>query len=419
MLAGWYLFVTPLRPRSGSQPIADGPTFYQVLSSVNGSVRNVSGGPWSLVSVIGVASPAPFSANVAGYLRLNLSVNACEQQFNGLTLWNGSVPTFSGSFDSGTAPFWQLAYYSPATQQVLVTTDVAGVSRVYPAMSISANCTYAWTTLRQNPGSWVNQIYANGTLPVDSPIAARVAWDNLDRRWIQANAPLAEVYALGPGMITGTGDVYGGNWEIYFMGCGVAGYTGIRPIYVAGVSRGGGSEYNLNGTRNCVTLYSEGGVIDRGINQFFFSSPVLSGGGTSSWISVPYQIGVTATNGSFYGYYDGWGVADWMTRLNLTTASGQQLPLAPSGCPNWVPTLSDCVANSSGWFVVLLSAGGEWLASYGATTQGGAGWTVPVTAMVSHQSLVIVVPSSWSPGGDRLTVNSTASEVAITGSVAL
>lgn len=415
---GTYLLLA--HPSEGSPTVVnDGPTFYQVLSSANESVTNTTGGPWSLVSVIGIASPIPFSPNVAGYLRLNVTVNSCQQQFQGLTLWNGSLPTFAGTFNSGTAPFWQLGYYSQVTQQVLIATDTSGVSRVYAPMSITNNCTYAWTTFRYDPGSWVNQIYANGSLPVDSSTAAGVAWANLDRGWIGQNSPLAEVYALGPGMMTGTGDVTGGSWEVYFMGCGLEGNAGIRPIYAAGVSREGAWEGALNGTRNCVTLNSSGPVIDRGLNKFSFYSPTTVSGAGTTWIETPYQVEVTELNGSFYGYYDGWGVANWMTKFNVTNSSGKPLPLGSPRCDSWVPAVSDCVADPSGWYAVVLSAGGQWVNSFGLQLNGTVGWAAPVTAFVSHQQLVIVAPASWTVAEETLTVASTVSVAAITGSLTL
>ncbi|MGD0588359.1 MAG: hypothetical protein ABSA63_06150 [Thermoplasmata archaeon] len=400
-----------------SPPKSEGPTFYQVLASLNGSVRNVSGGPWSLVSVIGIASPIPFSPNVANYFLTNISVNSCQQQFNGLTMWNGSLPVFDGTSDSGTAPFWQLGYYSEASQTMLIATSVSGEAHVYAPMPLASNCTNSWTTFRYNPNFWVNQVYANGTLPVDSSVAARVAWANLDRGWIGQNAPLAEVYALGPGMITGTGDVYGGNWEVYFMGCGVAGFTGIRPDYAAGVSREGEWGGALNLTRNCVTLNSTGPVIDRGINKFFFSPPSPVIGAVTAWIDVPYQVGVTALNGSFYGYYDGWGVANWMTRWHVSNLSGMTLPLGSPGCDSWVPAVSDCIANASGWYAVILSASGEWVNSYGIQSNGTVGWAEPVTAFVSHQQFVLIVPSPWNLAGDTLAVASTVNVCDVTGSI--
>lgn len=417
-MGGWY-FITHQLPGPGPRAESDGPTFYQVLSSLNGTVRNTTGGPWSLVSVIGVASPFPFSPNVAGYLRLNVTVNSCQEAIDGLTLWNGSLPHFTGVYSSGSAPFWQLAYYSNSSQAVLIATSVSGTPHVYAPVSISNNCTYAWTTFRSDPSSWTNQILANSTLPVDSSVAAAVAWSNSDRGWIQQNTPLAEVFALGPGLFTATGDVYGGNWEVYFMGCGVAGYTGVRLDYAAGVSRTGDWGGALNLTRNCVTLNSTGPVIDQGINKFFFSPPGATTVAATSWIDIPYQVGVTALNGSFYGYYDGWGVANWMTKWSLTNSSGSPLQLGSPGCNTWVPVVSDCVTDTSGWYAVVLSATGEWINSYGVQPNGAVGWAEPVTAFASHQQLELVVPSSWNVPGDTLTVASTVSVCAVVGSVTL
>ena len=78
--------VTPVRPR------ADGPTLYEALSEDNTSVRNVSGGPWALFSVWGIAAQSPFSANVISYPAQNHTVNSCGQQFNGLRCGTGRCP---------------------------------------------------------------------------------------------------------------------------------------------------------------------------------------------------------------------------------------------------------------------------------------------------------------------------------------
>jgi hypothetical protein len=80
-----------------------------------------------------------------------------------------------------------------------------------------------------------------------------------------------------------------------------------------------------------------------------------------------------------------------------------------------VGEVADCVANNSGWFAVILSAGGEWLDSYGSLPGGGAGWSEPNTALVSHQQLVIVVPSGWNLSGDRFSPISTITTSTVTG----
>jgi hypothetical protein len=102
---GSYFVLAHLR-NTGPSGVADGPTLYQAMAAMNQTLRNATGGPWGLFSVYGVAAQAPYSANVVGYPSNNLTVNACQAQFNGLTLWNGTMPVFSGTLNSGTAPFW-------------------------------------------------------------------------------------------------------------------------------------------------------------------------------------------------------------------------------------------------------------------------------------------------------------------------
>ncbi len=107
-----------------------------------------------------------------------------------------------------------------------------------------------------------------------------------------------------------------------------------------------------------------------------------------------------------------------MTGINVTTSSGQYLPLGTPTCRSRVASLADCPANATGWYAVLLSSSGEWLNSYGASPNG-TGWALPVDALVSHQQLVVVVPSSWSTSGDVLSVTSTLSTSRVVGSVGL
>jgi len=414
---GWYFFV-----RSNSTPGTtiqdDGPNFYQVLAKLNGSVENESGGPWSLFSAVGIASQGEFSPNVKGYYNLNLSVNSCQFEMNGSTLWNGTMPVFAGTFNSGTAPFWQLAYFSNTTKEVLVATSSSGISRVFAPIPISRNCTLSWTDFRLNPNLWASQIEANSSLPVNSPAAAQTVWSKVDTNWIGRNAPLVEVLTLGPAMFEATQDIYRGNWGVDFIGCGIAGVTGQRPLISAGTDRNGQWAGELNGTTNCAATTTQPELVQPLAYNLLFSNSTITNGTTTAQATARFQVAFSYPNGTLTGDFDGWGLADWMTSLNLTGGAHQLLSLGASGCPNWVPSDSDCAANSSGWYAVLLSAGGEWLASYGAT-QHGAGWTVAVTAIVSHQQLVIVLPSSWSTSGDSLEIGSTTAYSVIQGSFLL
>lgn len=69
--------------------------------------------------------------------------------------------------------------------------------------------------------------------------------------------------------------------------------------------------------------------------------------------------------------------------------------------------------------MVVLSQSGEWINSYGLQPNGTPSWAEPVTALVSHQQLVIVVPSSWNLAGDKLAVDSTVTNSTVIGSLPL
>ena len=120
--------------------VNDGPTFHDALGAVNLSVNTVSGGPWVLSQVYGVASPVPSSPTSWGWGEYDNTLASCQAAFNGLTIWNGTIPLFDGSFNSGTAPFWQFVFFSNTTLQILVATDVLGVVHAYPPILMSSPC---------------------------------------------------------------------------------------------------------------------------------------------------------------------------------------------------------------------------------------------------------------------------------------
>lgn len=410
--AWWYLS----HPQgSGSErTIADGPTLYQAIAGVNQSLRNVSGGPWGLFSIYGVAAQAPYSANVIGYPLGNLTVNACQAQFNGLTLWNGTMPVFNGTLNSGTAPFWQFGYYSNVSQQILLATDVLYTVHVYPAMPFNGSC-HPWYDLGSNPEQWVQQL---APFLTNSPNVAQPALTEIGKlNWFYRSGPWSEIYTTGPGVFDGYGDL-GGFAGLILGRCGLLGVSDIQPVLQWSENLNGTNGGYANETTNCAVLnypYFAG----YGSYDFTPGSARMTTIGGTLLISVSYQAEIIFHNQTTASDFDAWGLANWMTSWNLTTSSGQKLPLGTSTCGSWVASVSDCISNSSGWFAVVLSAGGGWINSYGALPGGGAGWSEPVTALVSHQQLVIVLPSSWSVSGDRVTVTSTVSTSTVIGSTSL
>lgn len=415
----WIWFATHEPTGPSTLDRADGPTLHQVLAGVNDSTRNTSGGPWALFSVYGIAAQVPFSPNLIGYAHTNATVNSCGQQFNGVTLWNGTIPTFKGTFNSGTAPFWQLAYFSNSSREILLATDVSGVVHIYAPIAFPGSC-MPWYDFPGHTANWTNPTF----LPeIDSSRAAAVAWDAVVQgqetvgSWIGANEPMVQIITFGPGVFEGLGDLFGG-FGVYFERCGEVGIAGIQPLVSVGVNSTGQWTGTANLTTNCALLYSGHGAFDSEYD-LVFSTPSVSVGPSTTTAAERFQVAIAAPNGTLGNFFDEVGLANWMISWNLTTLSGQHLPLATPTCRSWVHSLADCPANASGWFAVLMSASGEWIDSYGALANGSSGWSQAVTALVSHQQLVIVCPSSWSIAGDVLSVSSTVNNTHVIGSVAL
>ncbi len=404
---------------SGNPARPDGPTLYQAFDPVNRSVQNVSGGPWQLFWGVGIAAQVAFSPNVIGYFASeNVTVNNCGRLFNGVTLWNGSIPVFNGSFESGTAPFWQFAFYSNASNEILFATDVQGAAKVFapvPNEYLLDGC-MPWDDLNNppDPGSWASLL---SPFPTDTPTIAQSVSSALNMQWLNDHGPWAEMYQIGPGMFNSFGDVPGGV-ATFFDRCGLLGVTGIQPLVSATTTLDGQYPYVANGTHNCAVLNYPNPLAEEGNYSLLFSAPSYNATSGTTRVTIPFQATIRAFNSSAPVDRDAWGLANWMTSFNLTTSTGGSLPVGAPSCSNWVPSIADCRANSSGWYAVLLSSSGQWLDSYGVTVNG-AGWTVPVTALVSHQQLVIVAPSSWSVSGDELGVSSTVSTSTVLGSVQL
>jgi hypothetical protein len=392
-------------------PKNDGPTLYQAIAGVNQSLRNVSGGPWGLFSIYGVAAQAPFSADVISYPLNNQTANACQAQFNGLTLWNGTIPVFTGTLNSGTAPFWQFGFYSNVTQQIVLATNVEGSVHIYPPMSANGSC-HPWYDLGSNPGTWVKQLAP--FLP-NSPAIAQSAMTQVGNlSWFYPSSPWAEIYTTGPGVFVGFGDLEGFAGVILER-CGLLGVSNLQSVLPWAENLNGTDGGYSNETGNCAVL-----------NYPYFagygSYDLVPGPANTSvttgalQLSLSYQVGIVEHNQTAPYVFDGWGLANWMTSWNLTNASGEHLPLAVPGCREWVSTVADCAANALGWYAVVLSASGGWLDSYGVLPGGGVGWSEPVTALVSHEQLVVVCPNSWNVTGDVLNVTSTVPTSTVNGS---
>jgi hypothetical protein len=412
VVTGWYEIRTVAPASKSSLVRDDGPNLYQALAGLNSTVTGQTGGPWNLFSYMGIAAQQPYSSNVKGYVAENAStpIIGCQAALNGLTMFNGTIPTFNGTFNSGTAPFWQFAFYSNTSKEVLVGTSVLGTPRLYPPFPLQSNCTHAWSDFGTDPSEWTGQIETNGSLPVNSPTAAEVVWNNIDTEFVNSNTPLVELFTSGPAMISATQDLPWGIVGVDFVGCGQIGITGYGLAYYSGTTRGGQYAGQFNATTNC-ELTSE-----QGSYQVQFTNPIESAGSNVLWALTTMFVNATETG---YGTLpDEWGLANWKLNFTLSTGTGTDLPMGTPVCSAWVSSTTDCGANDTGWYLVLLSGSGKWLDSYGSTGSGLA-WTVPVVAVVSHEQLLIVVPGSWGLSGDSLRVDSTLSTMTASGSLVI
>lgn len=392
-LSGFVVFVA--QPKA-SGPATDGPTYDQALLAVNSTVRNSSGGPWVLFGVYGIAAPHSFEPTALATAYNNQTVNECGAAFNGITIWNGSIPTFSGALQSGTAPFWQFFFFSNASQQILVGTSVLGVPRVFPPISFGSACARA-SRLWYQPWYWANEITP---LLVDSPVIAQAAWSAAGERWAASHGPLVETYVFGPNVFA---DGTPNGVTVNYWRCGQVGVTG-NAAYLAAVEDTQGLVENAIGGYIGCTWNNETYDFALAVNGS------TTEGGTT-WMHLPFQVEVG-------GYTDAWGLVTWMTSVALLNSSGEPLPPAPARCNDWVPSVTGCTSSASGWYVVLLSASGGWLDTFGAAGSG-TGWTLPNVSVVSNQELVLVVGGGWSLSGDTLVASGTSSQVSVAGSVVL
>ncbi|MGC2205230.1 MAG: hypothetical protein WA719_04810 [Thermoplasmata archaeon] len=394
---------------SRSAVVGDGPTFYQALNSVNASVAELEGGPWTISEVYGVASPVPADPGSWGWGEYDRTLASCQAAFNGLTIWNGTIPLFNGTLNSGTAPFWQLVYYSNASQQLLVATDILGALTVYPPIAFSSECAEQ-SGLGYEP--WASSYFWSFEgFPGNTPTMAGDAWNVMARSYVAwLGEPVGELYLFGA---TYFGSGQPAADQVNFFTCGTPGAVGATPglaIY-GSTDESSYSDNSFNYTLGCTPTSDNWTAIPLDIT---FSNATLETGTSPSVVGEKFQF----RNGIPPNLSPGFntrGVTSWMISLELTNSSGSALPLAGSDCSTWVPSLGDCEANASGWYAVLVAPDGGWEGSFGASGAGPS-WNYPVLPIANNESFAVVVPQSWNISGDTLSVSSTTPDLPLTGS---
>jgi len=403
-------FALVSRTSSGASAVDDGPTFYQALEAANASIGPVSGGPWVLFQVYGVASPVPSYPSAWGWGEYDKTLASCEADFDGLTIWNGTIPLFDGTFNSGTAPFWQFDFFSNASQEILVATDDLGAVQAFPPIAMSSSCAvYSGMAYQPWASSWT---FFRWAFPADSPAMANSAWDSIGQKFVaELSTTPSEMYYMG-GVQFGSGQPFG--TQVRFFTCGTPGAAGVTPglDVFTNVSNTIDVTGWFNYTLGCTPTSNEFTAIP--LDMTFVNATVSEVGATTTASQkLEFMDGSPPDLGPGFNTR---GVTTSMIALSVTNGSGTPLPISGSGCSMWVASLVSCGANTSGWYAVLLSPNGAWQGSYGETVNGPA-WNYPVSPVANNETIAVVVPSSWNVTGDTLEVTSATSELPLTGSI--
>lgn len=356
-----------------------------------------------LTSALGLASyaleaPVPNALSSNGF---NATLATCDR-LEGVTPWNSSgIPVFTGAFTSGAAPFWSFLVEN-ATHEFVFATDLLGASRIYTAQ-VSTPCAIAAGLAGVAP--------VNGTITTDSAAVARMAFSAAGApgsRAARVASPFGEYLVLGGAQVE-YADASPFGWVVNYFRCDVVGIAGTQNYSAVGTIADGDPWFVDQGWLTCT------GIVPTYVLAFSTTSNVTPAGQSGTYLATPFQVTRHANNTS---YFDLSGLQTWMTELTLENRSGVALQATSATCARWVASLAACPASSSGWFAVLLSADGGWLDSF---PSGGSStnWTIPNVIMASHESVVLVAPSSWNVTGDKLAADASSPVPSVSGSVTL
>lgn len=381
---------------SPSTNVGNGVTFNASFQAVGLSIDSLPGGPWSLVSVSGVASTVPLAAQPMVDYEANYSLNETAQvcgALPGVTAWNMTLlPTFTGAPDSGAAPFWSLVFKNGSGSTAFAT-DIEGSVRVYPPSPSVQECAKV-TGLAEaspiDPG-------------IDTSEVADAAFSGAKSSITRVVTPLVEYYVYGaPQQV----DVDSAPvWILNIFRCDLAGVSGVQNYTAVGVNSTGAIFAIDAGFLTCTSPEGYSLLPEPSSNSTY--GPNAS----SRSFEIPFQVSFPATpNGT--RFYDGWGLQPWMFRVAAQNASHSSLPIATPTCVDWVESVQNCPATPDGWFAVLTTASGTWLDAYPSSPSNDS-WVYPNALVVSNDCLVVVVPASWNTTGDTLGVTGVAANAPV------
>jgi hypothetical protein len=381
--------------------LGNGLTFDQAFTPVNATITNLNAGPWQPISVLGIATEAPVAPAPYYSTSLNLTMRLCGE-LPGVTVWNSTgIPVFAGSLNSGAAPFWSFLFKN-STGSLAYATNLGGAVRIDGPSPTLANCVQA---------AGINLNFTVNP-SVDTPAIAQTAFSAAGRTFSAEYSPIVQYYVLGSTQI-GFVAASPFGWIVNYFRCDLVGVSGYQNYSAVGDLASGNDSATFvnNGWVTC-TLPS--------YHIVFVTPPpntTNSSVGTTD-VSLPFLVSTPRVLANNTTLYDSSDLLTWMTRLQLATGSDGLLPSSPDTRQAWVPSLSDCQSNGSGWSTLLQSQTGAWLDSYPSTTNDSA-WAIPNVIVSSQDRFILVCPELWDLSADSLNVLGSPLAPAVTGSVTL
>lgn len=219
---------------SGSKGPSASVTYSQAAAIARSAATMVPGGPWVEVGAAGIDSQRGLSANLSATTTGNCSFTPAEVGPipSGLT-----IPSYSGSFSSGSAPWWDLVYLNRGTQELLTVAVVNGTAQ--PLAVGTGPCVESLLPYNNVPSS----------LP-DSPTVASAVWNGGGSAFAaqHTNVPLNLVIGLFGGGTISSGSfgslTLGASWIVSISPCGLTSSTspsGSQPMLLALVNASTGS----------------------------------------------------------------------------------------------------------------------------------------------------------------------------------
>lgn len=392
---GVYWFTDFGRPAPQDSGLGDGLTIYQAFPPLNATVAELLGGPWLLTSILGIAAEAPVAPLPNYAASLNLTMRLCGE-LPGVTIWNATgIPAFTGSLESGAAPFWSIIFKN-ASGSYAYATDIEGAIHVVAPSAELNSCIQA---------AGIGSDYTLSAFE-NTPGPAQVAYRATGAVFAFAHSPLVEYYVLGNAQVEEP-DASPVGWVINYFRCDLLRVSGIQNYSAVGINESGGKWFVDQGWLSC-------SLPEYDVDFGQVPTNATGGFGRTTDVSLPFSVAAPRVLANNTTLFDGWGLQAWMTSFNLVTSVGAPLPVAIPSCLTWGPGLISCPAETSGWFVVLQAQTGAWLDSYPSSSSLSA-WTIPNVILSSQDRFVLVTPSSWNLSGDQLESEGVALGPSVTG----